>query len=207
MQPYQKAEQKIRASGEGPINLVKNAGLTIAGAGAAKFGASALGSLIPKVGALISKYIPDDLSRKGLEKVDPRFKKFIQGAMNEGFDYDEIRNFIGEQVEKTEQKRAIQAQNIIQQYSPELHQFIDQEIKKGRKPIEAGALAQNDKKFTNIIKKLTKDHKTPWSSILESVYGGGQTAQPEQQQQQMQPSQNGAGDEQIAAALQKILQM
>src|SRR6185312_10659550 len=98
-----------------------------------------------------------------------------------------------------------ESRNIIQQYSPELHQFIDQEVRKGHKPIEAGAIAQADKRFKDIISKLTKDHQTPWSNILESVYGGGEQALPPQNPQQPQ-QQSGQGQQALMAILQKIQQ-
>lgn len=89
-------------------------------------------------------------------------------------------------------------QNIIEQYSPELFQFISDLIGKGRSPLEAGALAQLDKRFMKVIKSMETDHKTPFSSILQSVFGS--TQQNKQQQ--------GADtDQALMAALQKILQM
>lgn len=201
MEPYQKAAEKLRTSGEYPLNLAKNIGLSAIGGGAAKLGSSALASLLPKVKALINEYVPDELSKKGLEKLDPRFGQFIKGGEQEGYDYGEIRKFIGEKVDKSEQENAKQSKNIIEQYSPELHQFIDNEVKGGRTPTQAAAIAQNDKKFQEIIKKLSKDHKTPWSSIVESIYGTPETApiqrqqQQDQQIQQEQPQQQGISPE------------
>ncbi len=95
--------------------------------------------------------------------------------------------------------------NIIEQYSPELHQFIDQEVKNGRDLLQAGALAQNDKRFSKIIDKLSKDHKTPWSNILQAVYGGAQQSQPQVQPQQSQ-QQSGQGQQALASILEKINQ-
>lgn len=217
MQPYQKASQALRKSGESPINIAKNAGLTLAGGAVGKLGLAAGASLLPRIKSLINEFVPDNIMEKGLEKIDPRFGKFINGAKKAGFDSNEIRNFVGEKTNKTETQNQ---KNIIEMESPELHQFIDQEIKKGRDVIQAGALAQNNKKFTKIISKLTKDHKTPWSSILQSVYGMGQTAQkaPEQgipvqdmlaQQGQQQPQQDGQGisDEQILSAIANALKL
>jgi hypothetical protein len=184
MEPYQKASQSLRERGEAPIHAVKNLGYSALGGGAASLGSSVVSKLIPKVGSLINKYVPDNLSQAGLSKLDPRFGKFIQGALDEGYSYDDVRSTIEEKLGNTVSQ---QAKNLIEQESPELHQFLDQEIKKGRKPIEAGAIAQNNKKFTNTIKKLMKTHKTSWSNIIESVFGGQGTAQPEEQQ----PSQQG----------------
>src|ERR1700690_485875 len=172
MQPYQKAAENIRRSGEKPIELAKNLGIAAVSGGAAKIGSSIAGSIAPKIGALISPYVPEDLSIKGLTKLDPRLGKFIQGVMNEGADYDEIRSYLGDKIKKTENNKIEKKKtNIIQKYSPELHQFLEQEIRSGRKPIEAAAIAQNDKRFSSIISKITKENNTPWSSIIDSVFG------------------------------------
>lgn len=99
-----------------------------------------------------------------------------------------------------------EGRNIIQQYSPELHQFIEEQVKNGRNPIEAGAIAQNDKRFSSIINKLSKDHKTPWSNILQTVYGQGelQSLQPEQNQQQQLQQKPGQGQAALMAILEQI---
>lgn len=214
MQPYQKASEVQRSSGEYPINIIKNLGLSAVGGGVAKLGSQAVSKLIPGVAAFLSEYIPDNLSQKGLSKLDPRFGKFIQGAIDEGYSYEDLRGFMGDKIKK--EQPAKEDRNIIQQYSPELHQFIDQQVKSGRKPIEAAAIAQQDKKFSNIIKKLSKDHKTNWSQIVESIYGGMGQAQPQQAQQQPQeqmqgqqqaPQQaQGQGQQALMAILQKIQQ-
>jgi len=180
MQPYQEASQEIRRQGELPIKALKTAASIAATAGGAKIGGLALNKVMP----FLSKYIPEDLAIKGLSKVDPRFGKFINKALGEGFDFNEVKDFIGGKAEEGQENKkepAKQSKNIIEQESPELHQFIDQEIRKGRKPIEAAALAQNDKRFSGAIQKLMKAHKTPWSSIIESIFGKGNMGLPQQQ--------------------------
>ena len=212
MQPYQKAEKSLRSSGETPINIAKNLGLSVIGGGAATLGSSAVGSIIPKIKALINDFVPDNFAMKGLEKIDPRFKKFIQGAVEAGYDQNEIKNFIGEKLDKTEKNISIESKNIIQKHSPELHQFIDEQIKNGRSPLEAAGIAKVQPKFADAIKKLVKDHKTPWASIIESVYGTGERALPQQSengiqdQPQSQPGQGGQGQQALAAILAQINQ-
>ncbi len=117
----------------------------------------------------LSKFIPVDLAMKGLSKVSPKLADFLKRGQSMGLNIEEGFQYVRDSISSKEKPK--DNKNIIEQYSPELHQFIDQEIKKGRRPIEAGALAQNDKSFSEVIKKLSKDHKTPWSNILESIYG------------------------------------
>lgn len=187
MEPYERASQTLRQGKDQPINLLKNIGMTAAGAGAAHLGAKALAKITPAVGALISKYVPDNLSMAGLNKINPGFGKFIQGALDAGHTYDEIRGFISEKVEKSQNQINSNKKNIIEQHSPELHQFIEQEIQKGRSPLQAGALAVQEQKggkgFRSVIEKLVKQHKTDWPSILEAVYGAS-NAQKENAPQQ-----------------------
>lgn len=201
MQPYQKASEEIRRQGEFPANAIKTAGSLAVRAIPTIGGGLALGKVLP----FLSKYIPEDLAIKGLSKIDPRFGKFIKMAMSNGKSFDEAKEFIREKAEGS-QEQSKENRNIIEQYSPELHQFILGEIQNGRKPIEAAALAQNDKRFSNVIKKLEKDHKTNWSNIIQSTYGVGETAQPQQMQQQPSSQQIGPGQQALMQVLQKINQ-
>jgi hypothetical protein len=88
-------------------------------------------------------------------------------SLTSGLDY--LRQNSEPKEEK--QENAEESRNIIEQYSPELNQFIQEQIGKGLDPLQAGAIAQNDKRFSSVIQKLMKDHKTPWSNIIESIFG------------------------------------
>lgn len=214
MQPYQKATEAIRSTEEYPVKLAKSLGmnaLTVGAAGAAgRAGSQAIGSLLPRVSALINQHVPEALSMKGLSKIDPRFSKFIQGALDEGYSYEDVRGFLGEKISKSEpQENAKDNKNIIQMYSPELHEFIMGEIQQGRSPLEAGALASLDRKgkdFKKIIKQIEKDHKAPFSAILETAYGGQGAAKQAPDPGQQPAGQSGQGQAALMAILQKIQQ-
>lgn len=179
---------------------------------AAALGATALSSgLSSRILPFINQFISPDLAIRGISKVSPKIGDFLKKGQEQGLNIEEGLNFVKEQFQPKE--HAKENRNIIQQYSPELHEFLDQEIKKGRKPIEAGALAQNDKRFSKIIEKLSKDHKTPWSNILESVYGDMQKNQPSTPQAQPSMTQTapnqqqpGQGQQALMAMLQKLQQ-
>ena len=156
---------------------------------AATAGAGVATGVSSKVLPWLSNYIPVDLAMKGLEKVSPKVAEFLKRGQKAGLDVREGMDYVKDMVspkseEQSEQKaeQTKEDRNIIEQYSPELHQFIEQQVASGRDPIQAGALAQNDKRFANVIKKLSQDHKTPWSSIIESVYGAGERPGAMQQQ-------------------------
>ena len=206
MQPYQEAAEEVKRQGELPLKIAKSIGKGTASAAASYLGGGAINRVLP----FLSKYIPENLVKKGLSKIDPRYGKFIDKALSGGKSIENVKDFIGEKIEESSESGQApkENRNIIQQYSPELHQFMDQQIKQGRSPIEAAAIAQNDKKFSEIIKKLSKDHKSPWSSIVEGVYGGqGQAQSQGQPNQQSDQVNQGADDQAILAAIEKALRL
>lgn len=172
MNPYQRASQAIREGEEGGLNLVSNAALTFAGGGLAATGSKLLNKTLPAVGSFLSQYVPESLAIKGLNKIDSRLGEFIQGAMDQGYTFDDIKGFIGEKIEKTQQD---QKENIIKQHSPELHAFLDEKIKSGMDPLQAAGIARIDQKgneaMRRAITKLEKEHKMNWSDIVEMVFG------------------------------------
>jgi len=200
MQPYQEASEEIRRAGDRPANLIKKGASLGLHAASAYAGGATASKILP----FLSNYIPQSLAIKGLSKIDSRWGKFITAALDEGYDFDEVKDFIKKKAEgkkEEPQEQPKENRNIIEQYSPELHQFIDQEVRKGRPLIQAGAVAQNNPKFAQVIDKLQKDHKTPWSNILQSIYGGALQDQGQQQQPQQ-----GGGQGDIDPALQQLIQ-
>jgi hypothetical protein len=173
-QPYQEASEEYQRQSSQPAKTLKtaaNIGIGIA------TGSTLLSRAIP----FLSKFIPQSMALKGLSKINPTLGKFISSSENQGFDQNEILDFVKDKVNETtnQEEPAKQSGNIIKQYSPELFSFLKQNIDKGRNPIEAAAIAQNDKRFADVIKKLIKDHKTSWSEIIQGVFGTGKTAQNE----------------------------
>ncbi len=137
----------------------------------------ATGAATARIIPFLSNFIPQNLAIKGLSKVAPKVADFLKRGQSMGLNVEEGIQYIRDSINPKEEKQAEKPKdnrNIIEQYSPELHQFIAQQVNAGRPPIEAAAIAQNDKRFSEVIKKLSKDHKTPWSSIIDSIYGTGQ---------------------------------
>lgn len=196
MQPYQQANEEQIRQRDAPYKMLgKAAGIGLAGASA--IGGSALAS---KALTFLNEYIPEDFAIKGLSKLDPRLGKFIQTAKSGGQTFDEIRSFVADKAEK-----AIEAdqKNLIQKHSPELHMFLEDQIKSGLSPLQAGAKATVDKKFSEAINKLTKEYKLPWSKILESVYGASEEGQKIVNNTSKMPQNNQGG---IDPQLMQILQ-
>lgn len=223
MQPYQAASEKIRRHGELPIEALKTGASIAASAASAPIGALKTGASIAAGGIalkrilpLLSKYIPQDLAIKGLNKLSPHFGNFINKSLQEGASFDTIRDFLRGKAEGEQQKPAQETRNVIEQYSPDLHQFIASEVSAGRPVLEAGALAQANPKFKTTIKQIEKDNKANWSAILQSIYGGGQYGEavnPQQVEQSQAQSMaapqavQGNNDAALMAALDKILKM
>lgn len=218
MQPYQEASEESTRQSYRPFQAASTLAIP-----AAKL---AFGG---RIMAMLNNFVPGKLAVQGLNKIDPRLGKFMSLGQEMGHSYDDLKSFISEKIGQDDQQEAAKEnRNIIEQESPELHQFIDQEIKKGKKPIQAAAVAQKDKRFSSIIEKLMKTHKIPWSQIIESIYGNGEMAQPnaqqaekqqlgpigqmltgqgqQSQQMPMQQGQSGQGQQALLAIMQKINQ-
>lgn len=183
-------EKAVQSEVERDQQFRRNVG---AGIGTAVGVSTALGAggATSRIIPFLSKMVPVDLAMKGLAKVSPKLGDFLKRGQSMGLNIEEgiqyLRDNIGTKKEPAKDNRS-----IIEQYSPELHQFLSQQISGGRPPIEAAAIAYHDKRFSGIIQKLTKDHKTPWSQIIEVVYGSGQhggavNPKPADQQAQQRP--------------------
>lgn len=181
----------------------------------ATLGTAAIGGGISaKILPLLNSYVPEDLALKGITKLFPELGKNLKKGSSLGLNLRDGLNFIKDQIspkEDSNQEKTKDNRNIIEQYSPDLHQAISQEIKKGRSPIEATNIAAfQDKKFDSIIKKIIKDHKVPFSSLIQSIYGNGEMGQPSQQMnpqdQGQQQGQVGQGQQALMSILQKLQQ-
>lgn len=213
-------------------NVGKAAVTTATGLGAA----AGAGSLASKVMPFLNQYIPSALAVKGINKISPKLGSFLKKGQEMGLNIEEGLNFIKEKFGRENPKEpAKENRNILEQYSPELLQFIKDELDKGTSPLEAGAAAQLVPKFKKAIKQMEKDHKIPFSAILETTFGqeqgrqeafkkfkGNQKKQtlrdellqqvegayPQQNQQNQPGAQAGnQGDASLLAAIDKILKM
>ncbi|CAB4133780.1 hypothetical protein UFOVP264_18 [uncultured Caudovirales phage] len=178
MNPYEKTAQEMKRQSEGPKRFAKTAAVVAPAIASASFA-----PVLARAAPFLSQYIPEDLAIKGLSKISPRLGAFVQSAVDSGYDFSQVKDFIGKQVTESQAPQAAKEnRNIIEQESPELHSFILEQIKNGRKPIEAGALAFQNQKFMKAINKLKNTHKANWADLIQTVYGTGETAQPQTQQ-------------------------
>lgn len=201
MQPYQQATEARRSGEEYPIHLTKNLGLSALTGAGAKFGYQAASKFIPAIGSLINKYVPDNLMEAGLKKLDPRLGTFLEGAKKLGYSEEDIRNFLGDKIDKSQKELAKENTNLIEKETPELHRFIMDVIKGGRSPMEAAALANLDttgSNFKAMIKKLEKSTKKSWSKLVEEIYGAGEKSLPKQRfaEEETQRFENQYGNQQ-----------
>jgi hypothetical protein len=155
----------------------------------------------------LNQYIPPGLAMKGINKVAPKLGSFLQKGHEMGLDVQEGLDFIKDKIGGDQKESAKKKGNIIEQYSPNIFQYMKELIGKGSSPIDAAAKARKflDKKQQDIISKMEKDHKTDWSSIVQTVFGGQGMAPNQSEQQPNQPGQGGqpgAGQQAIMQAIQ-----
>lgn len=180
---------------------------SVAGLGLASKGVGLASKLAP----FLNDLIPMDLAIKGINKFSPEIGNILKKGQSMGLDLKEGLNFIKGKLEP-QQTQSTNNKNIISQYSDELNAFLENHINQGRAPLEAGALAQLDPKFKKVIKKMEEDHKTNFSSILQSTYGqqaqpqqsAPQAQQPMQQQMPQQTQQPGGLNPQLLQAMNGI---
>lgn len=182
-----KSDSKIKSG----LKNLATAGLTAGGVGIAS-----------KIMPFLSEFIPQDLAYKGINKIAPQVGQFLKRGVDSGLDLKSGLNYLKESFTSKSGSSAPNKNNIIEQYSPELFQFLKEEIESGRAPIEAGAIAQSKNHFKEVIKKMSKDHKTDFSSIIETIFGNAQ--QPKEQMQE-KPGQNPGGiDPQLLSIMQNM---
>jgi hypothetical protein len=196
MNPYLEASEEQQRQDREPEKYLKRAGSALAGAGGTALGIVGGGKILSRLAPLLSTKIPIDLAIKGLNKIDPRIGKFVSDAIKTGNTEEEALDFLREKVSGKEVKEEFAKQNgnVIEQYDPELFTYIKEKVSKGIPVLQAGEKAKDHPRFLNAIKKLEKDHKTPWSNILQSVFGGQGEAQPQEQEQSQQPQQQQSGN-------------
>ena len=192
MQPYQKAALANKEHGE-----IANT--------AFQGGVNVISQMMP----LLSQYVPPLLALKGLSKLNSGISSFIKAASNSGQQPEQIVDFIRNKVSPSQEQKP--QGNVIEQYSPELFQFLKSQIDSGRDVMQAGALAQNENRFASVIQKMSKDHKANWSSILQTVFGGPANASQQEQNvgQEAAISQSqgpGPGQQALMQVLKKINQ-
>lgn len=132
-------------------------------------------ALASRIAPFLNKYIPPSLAIQGINKINPKLGSFLKKGADMGLDVEDGLNFLKDKLfgDKQESSKA-ENRNIIEQYLPELHQYLDQKIKSGEDVISAAtqAVYEKGKPFEKIIRKIEKDHKTPWTALVESIYGG-----------------------------------
>lgn len=169
---------------------------------AAAIGTTALGAgLTARLLPMLSEFIPAQTALKGISKISPKIGDFLQNGLNAGLNLKDGLDFIRGQLsppEKEERDEAMEAEepakegrNIIEQYDPNLFEYIKGMIAQGNTPEAAAAKSKKflDKKKLDLIAKIEKDHKTDWASIVSSIFGGNMATSPGQSQQAQAPAQ------------------
>lgn len=161
MQPYQNMEEEIQRQNQLPlkdINTAFNIGSSLAGA-----------SLLAKGLPLVNKLIPQDLSMKGLSKISPILGKFAKKALNEGFSFDDVRDFISENAEKKKSKGIFQQLigDVEISTLPESQRKQLGFLQMAAEELEKKGVGPNDEPFKKLAKKV-KDVLKGKTKVLEA---------------------------------------
>jgi len=212
MQPYQKANEEIKRHQQIPTKVL---GSAISAATAISGG----GALAKRALPFLSKYIPADLMRKGLSKLDPRFGKFIEGSLDHGYNIDEVRNFMSGKLEEPQnnQSEKPKSEDPLQDFETnhnDIAQALARIMQNGQSPDAAAAILKSSSAFSKKIKDLEKQKGKNFIDYILEIFGNRgqgtqqQPMQPEMQQTQQQALQQVSNvDSQLMAALDKILKM
>lgn len=212
MRPDEKATQSIierqKQSDKNLKSGVKtavNVGLTAAGLAG-----------VSKIAPFLSEFIPEDLAFKGIKKVSPKLGSILDAGMASGLTVKSGLDFLKENISKKPkaENQASSNKNILDQYSPELKQFIEDKINAGRSPLQAAVVAEENDQFKDIVKKIKEDHKLNknfgFFDLIKSIYSTGLAEDEPQSKADLQPPQDpqqgGQGQQALMAILQKIQQ-
>lgn len=171
------------------ISSAVSLGGAIAGAGA-----------FTKVLPFLSEHIPLDMAIKGISKVSPKVGDFLRRGQESGLDLKEGLEFIKEKISGNKQNLP-EEKNAIQMHSQKLFDLVEEMINQGASPMEAASKVSSDKNSQSIIKQMEKEYKADWYSIVESIFGKGDTAK--RQQAQQAPHPNSARGQQLSREAQQ----
>ncbi len=195
-------------------NFQKNVSSAIGSAAAIGTGGAAA-RVIP----FLSKFLTPDIAMKGLSKVSPKIADFLQRGQSMGLNVQDGLQYLRDSIEPKQESQQAQSQpakenrNIIEQYSPNLFQYIKDLISQGNKPVEAAIKAKKfltEGESKKAISQIEKDHKTKFEDIVQSIFGNEAVNQAPQQNVQQQPNpqdnQAGPGQQALMNILSKINQ-
>lgn len=203
--------------------LKKGANLAVS-AGTAALGVGAASKILP----FLNEYIPIDLAIKGISKVNPKIGEFLKKGQSMGLDIKQGLDFIkgqfeGEKEPHEKVEEPAKKGNPLQDFEtnyPDLAQGLMNTIQNGQSPEAAAGILKTSTALGKQVKKLEKEIGMNFVDYVLQLFGpqggGMQQQQQPQQQQQMgaQPQQQGQPqaqggnvDQELMAALDKILKM
>ncbi len=187
MIPYKEASDEIRRQGELPVKAFGK-GLGIA---------AGFSQVLPFLNSLI----PEEISIKGLSKINPRLGGFVKKALKSGYGLDEIKSFIKEKGESSEEKQ--NAPFSIRKVNPRLAEEIETTMSRGYDPLQTAAVISNSSRFSKDIKDIQKKTNRKIEDLISEEFQqatGGNSSPRQQNPQQSQ------GQDRLMQLLQKLNQ-
>ena len=180
MIPYKEASDEIRRQGELPVKAF-GTGLGMA---------AGLTQIMP----FLSSYIPEELTIKGISKINKQLGGFVKNALKSGRSLEEVKSFIKEKAESTEKQGA--RSFSIKENSPLLAEEIQSTISRGYNPLQAAALFSNHSKFKKDIKNIERQSNRKIEDLIAEEFG----------EEKSGPKSQGNSQERLMMLLQKLSQ-
>lgn len=185
--PYQAATEEIRRQAQAPKKLLN----TAVGVGTSLIGGTALAKVLP----LLNQFVPGELMRKGISKVNPRLGGFINTAINNGYSLDDIRGFLQDKFSQADpqnqqnQQSTPQSVNPLQEFEtnyPDLAQALQGYINQGQSPDAAAGILKTSSSFGKKVSQLEKNVGKNFIDYVLELFGNSQQQSAQQAQQPIQ---------------------
>lgn len=220
LEPYQQAGQEIQRQNLRPIKAISGA--------ASLAGTLGSGGVIAKrILPLLSQFVPANLMRKGLEKIDPKLGRVIENALNNGYDIEEVRDFLSskfsptenpneakQETQKEEEHPNITLTKDLQTRYPHIVNALMKIIQQGQPPQAAAGIIKTHSQFSKDVKKIEKETGKNFVDLIlellgpqnqqEKIRQQNQGQQMNPQNPQMQPQKMGQAPQQMQPSQQQL---
>jgi len=169
LQPYQQASDEIQRQSSIPGKALRSVGTA----------ASVLaggGGLLSRILPFLNQHIPEELIRKGLNKINPAIGNFVSSALNSGHNIDEVKDFITEKLNPQEEKQEEEEGNNYLPVPLEFNSFSEFEkyypnvskiIRKQARNYTVKELVDNIKKTPELSQEVQKGEKDTGKDLLD----------------------------------------
>lgn len=198
MQPYQQASERIKEQMKDPVKFGKAAISTA--------GSILTGSTISRAIPLLNEFVPFNLMKKGLNKINKKIGEFVEESLMSGYSRGEAQEYL-EKVMPQKKKAKSFFEEIVGDFDlnalPEENQQELNFLRMVSDDLQQKGKERNDPSFKKLEKKIKSALKGKLG-LAESEALRFQQAYPQAGQQVQPQAQPGSGQQALMAILQKI---